>query len=153
MLCPLISHYPETVIWSSLKVNRKGRYPRADREWIIVKIYIYWIHHTLWTPTLDGSFLYACASFFPSVLSMYGFLCLAFFLVLHLSIFNFGLKMTFLRYPQAYVCFLLFGFLITLYNFFFILFIKIVSTYGAPGWLSWLSVWLQLRSWSHSLWV
>ena len=24
---------------------------------------------------------------------------------------------------------------------------------GAPGWLSWLSTWLQLRPWSHSLWV
>ena len=24
---------------------------------------------------------------------------------------------------------------------------------GAPGWLSWLSVQLRLRSWSHSLWV
>ena len=24
---------------------------------------------------------------------------------------------------------------------------------GAPGWLSRLSIWLQLRSWSHSLWV
>ena len=24
---------------------------------------------------------------------------------------------------------------------------------GAPGWLSTLSVWLQLRSWSHGLWV
>ena len=25
--------------------------------------------------------------------------------------------------------------------------------YGPTGWLSWLSVWLQLRSWSSSLWV
>ena len=25
--------------------------------------------------------------------------------------------------------------------------------WGAPGWLSWLSVRLRLRSWSHSLWV
>ena len=25
--------------------------------------------------------------------------------------------------------------------------------WGVLGWLSWLSVWLQLRSWSHSSWV
>ena len=28
-----------------------------------------------------------------------------------------------------------------------------VADFGVPGWLSWLSVWLRLRSWSHSLWV
>ena len=30
---------------------------------------------------------------------------------------------------------------------------RILKVYGVPGWLSQLSVWLQLRSWSHSLWV
>ena len=30
---------------------------------------------------------------------------------------------------------------------------KIVHEIGAPWWLSWLSDWLQLRSWSHGLWV
>ena len=28
-----------------------------------------------------------------------------------------------------------------------------VTETGAPGWLSWLSILLRLRSWSHSLWV
>ena len=28
-----------------------------------------------------------------------------------------------------------------------------VETRGAPGWLSRLSIWFQLRSWSHGLWV
>ena len=28
-----------------------------------------------------------------------------------------------------------------------------VSVYWVPGWLSWLSIWLWLRSWSRDLWV
>ena len=28
-----------------------------------------------------------------------------------------------------------------------------ISSMGAPEWLSWLSVWLRLRSWSHGSWV
>ena len=64
-----------------------------------------------------------------------------------------------LKYPFAFwLLWLFLGSLLSVYFLFFLMFPAFdfrlfKKIFGAPGWLSWLSIRLWLRSWSHGLWV